>query len=315
MRRPAIGRTDGGPGWLRSQAGRGCVGWRGALSGGRVEDGLVCGSGPLGLGHAVVGVEDEVLGAVGVVGGDVLVLDDGDGLHDVRHVVLFETVEAEEHCVQFRAAGDFGALGPSGTVLLYRPVPWRSMPWHGRCKGGGRGAVADYARTALPPICGPARRPIGSPAVPSAGNRSRNKRVGRTYSWARPARCRCRGSGRLRASGRSGAWRSWWRIRHTVLHTGRRPTMEAYSRSTSWVTERNTRGPSGAAGAAQPVRRPPFRRAARLYGRSSPAAPQRGFILLRFSQPRLPLKTDRRWSGPRTAWRDRLRDVRAARQE
>src|SRR5690606_22461097 len=63
-----------------------------------VDQGIVLGD--AGLGHPVVDLQDEFLGAVGAVLGLVLPLHDGEGLHDVVDVITLDAVEVEEEGVQ-----------------------------------------------------------------------------------------------------------------------------------------------------------------------------------------------------------------------
>ena len=56
-----------------------------------------------GFGEGVVDFEDDALGAVLAVLGDVLAADDGEGVEDVGGVVAVEAVEVEEGGVEFRA--------------------------------------------------------------------------------------------------------------------------------------------------------------------------------------------------------------------
>ena len=76
----------------------------------RVEGGLVRLAGFGGTGHLVVDLQDAALGAVLVVVGLVLALDDWEGLHDVVRVVAPDAVEVEEGGVQL-AAEQEAALG------------------------------------------------------------------------------------------------------------------------------------------------------------------------------------------------------------
>ena len=66
----------------------------------RVEQGLVGLTSLDGLLHGVVDLQDDALGAVLAVGSLVLALDDGEGVHDVVHVVAGDAVEVEVGGVQ-----------------------------------------------------------------------------------------------------------------------------------------------------------------------------------------------------------------------
>ncbi|MFI8419461.1 hypothetical protein [Streptomyces sp. NPDC085479] len=70
-----------------------------------VHEGL--GQADAGRRHAVVLGEDEVLGAVGVLLGLVLALDDGEGVEDAIDVVAVDPAAVEEEGVEF--GGDDGA--------------------------------------------------------------------------------------------------------------------------------------------------------------------------------------------------------------
>src|SRR5690606_13099561 len=73
----------------------------GTFAGGRVEDRLIRLTGLDGLRHRVVDVEDRVLGAVGAVSLEVLLLHDRERLHDVGDVITLDPVQVEEGSVQF----------------------------------------------------------------------------------------------------------------------------------------------------------------------------------------------------------------------
>ena len=66
-----------------------------------------------GLLHGVVDFEDDPLGAVLAVRGHVLALDDGEGLHDVVHVVTRDAVEVEIGRVQLAAKEKATLLVPA----------------------------------------------------------------------------------------------------------------------------------------------------------------------------------------------------------
>ncbi len=55
------------------------------ICGRRVKPGLIQLAGSHRLGHGVVDFQNGVLGAIAAVGGFVLALDDGEGVHDVGH--------------------------------------------------------------------------------------------------------------------------------------------------------------------------------------------------------------------------------------
>jgi len=61
----------------------------------RVEHGLVGLAGLHSLLHGVIALQDDALGAVLAVGGLVPTFDDGEGVHDVCHVVAGDAVKVE----------------------------------------------------------------------------------------------------------------------------------------------------------------------------------------------------------------------------
>ncbi len=87
---------------------------RHARIGGRgIEARLVGAATAHGRGHFIVDFEDRRFGAILAMGGDVLALDDGEGLHDVLHIVAGDAVEVEVGGVEFAAQQEAPLLVPA----------------------------------------------------------------------------------------------------------------------------------------------------------------------------------------------------------
>lgn len=96
--------------------------------GGELRGGRGAGGGWDEGGEGVVAVEDQVLGAVGaVVALAVSALDDGEGAHDVVHIVAGDAVEVEHQRVQ---------LGSHQSPALVVPAERRAMIPEVFCEAG-----------------------------------------------------------------------------------------------------------------------------------------------------------------------------------
>ena len=110
-------------------------GMRGAgIAGRRVEAGLVGLAGAHGLGHLVVDFQDDALGAVFAVRGLVLALDDGEGVHDVVHVVAGDAVEVEVGGVQFAAQQEAALFVPAEGRAVVAAVLGEGRAGPRRCR-------------------------------------------------------------------------------------------------------------------------------------------------------------------------------------
>lgn len=63
-------------------------------------------------GHLVVHGEDGVFGAVGAMRGFVFAFDDGEGFHDVVHIIAVDLVEVEGECIEFAAHEEAALVVP-----------------------------------------------------------------------------------------------------------------------------------------------------------------------------------------------------------
>src|SRR6266568_5646321 len=71
-----------------------------SAAGWRVEDRLVRLAGPYGLGHRVVDLQDQLLGAKRAVALYILAFDDREGFHDVVRVLPLNAVQVEVSRIQ-----------------------------------------------------------------------------------------------------------------------------------------------------------------------------------------------------------------------
>ena len=94
---------------------------------GRVEASLVGRTAGHRRGHLVVDLQDDPLGAVFAVLLDVLALDDGEGLHDVVHVVAGDAIEMEVGGVELAAQQEAARLVPAERRAVVAAVAGKGL--------------------------------------------------------------------------------------------------------------------------------------------------------------------------------------------